>query len=172
MQVLREKFFPFIDRLSWGAGVAAAGAIFVMMVIVAYEVVVRYLLHRPTIWTVEIAAYLLIFSSLLAATYTLWQRGHVSVELLYRRLPPKARLVLSLVNSFLALIFTAVFVWQGWLMTLKSWTAGWEHWGMLGVPLWTTEILVPISGVLLGLQLWRQLFDFYLELREGKEGGS
>lgn len=163
-----QRVGSLIDRTSWAAGAIASVGIFVLVLVVVYEVIVRYFLNRPTSWSAEVAGYLLIFCSLLAVTYTLWQGHHVRIELVYRRLPRRLRLIFDRITYFFLVIAIGVLVWRGWLETMSAREVGRRHWGMLRVPEWWTLILVPVFGFFLWLQLCRK---FFVPGSPGEAGG-
>ncbi len=142
----------------------AAATIFTMALITSWEVVMRYFLNRPTIWVTETSGYLLILATMFGAVYTLYWRGHINIVLIYRRFPPRTQSALAVATGVLMLLFVATLVWQGWDMTATAYRQGGKHIGDMFVPQWVTFQIIPLGGVLLGLELLRQLYENLMSL--------
>jgi TRAP-type C4-dicarboxylate transport system permease small subunit len=56
-----------------------------------YEVVMRYFLHRPPIWGMEVVEYMLFLIAFLGTTWVLRNKSHISVTILVERLTPRAQ---------------------------------------------------------------------------------
>ena len=119
----------------------------VMMFVVSYEVVMRYIFNRPTIWALEVNQSLLCIYAALAGGYTLLRRGHVNVEIVYSRFGMRTRTVIDILTSFLFFGFIIVLLWQTWDMAFDSLMLG-----ELSDP-WS---LLPPRLSLPWLQRWRR----------------
>ena len=75
------------------------------MLAVTYEVAMRYIFNRPTTWSMEINQFLFCAIVALGGAYTLSKEGHVSVDILYNHLKPRAKAIASMVTSLLLFAF-------------------------------------------------------------------
>jgi len=90
-----------------------------MAVISVYEVIMRYLFNRPTIWVWDINLHLFAMIVVFGAGNTLRKGGHVVMDVLISHLSRKTRLILN-VFAYVFFIFavgvmawqTAVFAWR------------------------------------------------------------
>ena len=80
-----------IERLSGGFGIVAAAIVAPLVIATVYEVFARYLFNAPTIWAYEIAYMAMGTNFLLGAAYTLRERGHIRIDLVYARFSPRVR---------------------------------------------------------------------------------
>ena len=87
---------------------------------------VRYVLHAPTIWQVEIAVYLLIAATFLGAPYGLKQNAHINIDILVVFLPERVRNWLDIVTSFVAMLFCVFLAWRGCVMWWEAFEGGWK----------------------------------------------
>jgi TRAP-type C4-dicarboxylate transport system permease small subunit len=130
------------------------GAVLVVMMAAAvlnvlWQVATRFLLGDPSTVTQELARYLLIWLSILGASYVVGQRGHLALELLLEKLSGRGRrtvqfLILGCVAAFALFVFVvggARFVYIQAILGQTSPTLGW--------PLWTVYTVLPISGLLM-----------------------
>lgn len=138
--------------------------VILIMLFTAYEVSIREIFGKPTIWTNEITSYMLVWFGMLSIIYAYTQKAHVSVDLVYRKLNAGIQKMLDLINEILTFIF-AVFVL---IYGLKYWwlgySRGWRHFGMLDIPMSYTRIALPIAGFLLGFFV---LLSIYEKIRKG-----
>lgn len=133
--------------------------IFILSVIIFYEVVVRYLFVKPTIWTTEISQYFLAALCFLGASYALKHKGHIMVDLFVSRLSSRTRNIFDAIVGLAALLFCAVLGWQGYLLWYEALTLQFTSETILTVPLWIVYIVFPIGMFLLCLQYVTEIID-------------
>ena len=165
------RIFLWIDRVCQGGGVAAALALFVLSLITFYEVLMRYVFNRPTIWVHEVGGYLLVVIGMLGTAYTMLHERHVRVDLVLLRLPRRTQAWLNLVTYSLALVlFFALLTYFGWTMFMEAVrTDSRSTFGMLEWPYAWTYWLVPAGGLLMCLQLLSRMYRTVNWLRHRDE---
>lgn len=152
MKVIK-KITNILDAISKGAGIFAAMLVFPITCIAGYEVFMRYLLDKPTIWAWDMNIQLFAALIMLGGAYTLREGGHVSVDVLVARLSVKKRAIINMIASPIFFIGIIILLW-------KSGVAGWESFGrseelptVWGPPLWTIKMWVPVGALLMLLQV-------------------
>ncbi len=93
-----KKIVQAIDTISEWAGRIAQVLSVVLVVLVTFQVVMRYVFTAPQLWAFDLA---LIFGAVLysfALGYTQLYKGHVAVELIYARLPSRVRGLISVLG--------------------------------------------------------------------------
>lgn len=84
----------------------------VLFGVLIWQVVTRYLLNDPSIWTEECARYLYVGVVFFGAAAAVRDRAHIGMPFIVDRLPIRARLAVGLVTQGLALLFcVAIVVW-------------------------------------------------------------
>lgn len=146
-----------LDRFSNGVGMVCAAGILVMMLIISYEVGVRYLFNAPTFWVTEYSLYLFIGTSFLAAAYVHLQDAHIRVEILIDRLKPGLRHKYLQVSAWVGLFYLTVATWQMFLFIISEYRGGARAWGLLVTPLWIVETPVAIGLGLFTLAVFSEL---------------
>ena len=84
-----------------------------MFLCVLLQVVFRYFLNSPLVWSDELARYLFVWCALLGWIIAARRRTHLSVGMLAGRLPPRGRAVMHLFGALAAVAFAGVLVWYG-----------------------------------------------------------
>lgn len=142
-----------IDMLSLvGALIGGAFALLTALM-VSYEVFSRAVFNAPTAFATEFSTYLLLGIAFLGAAYGVRESGHVQMDVLVNQLSKKWRLLLDAFASLLALAFACVFAWQGWGLAIDSYQSSSLSPTVLQVPLFLPQLMLPIGGALLVLQL-------------------
>lgn len=72
-----------IDALSRACGALAAVLVVALIVLMLYDVMMRYVFNAPTLWGFEVNTFLMGASFILSVAYALSCDAHVRVDLLY-----------------------------------------------------------------------------------------
>lgn len=146
-----------ILRVVEKAGVAIAGILmFMIMLVVVTDVVMRYFFNSPLSWSYElISLYLMVGCFFFALSDTLAANAHVSVDILHLYMPERLRHAAEFVGYFLATpVFAAIF----YMSVINTWDAyqgGDVLAGHIPWPTWLAAICVPIG---VGVMVLRMAF--------------
>lgn len=113
MQKVIQAIISGMKRLTWFSEILAELGLLGLLLMVFYEVVARYLLNRPTVFSVEISEYLLVLVTFLSAGWVLREDRHVRMLALVSVLPERPRLLLDISTSLLVMILCGVLMWKG-----------------------------------------------------------
>ncbi|HBY56528.1 MAG TPA: TRAP transporter small permease [Candidatus Atribacteria bacterium] len=94
--------------------------IFIMGILILFEVISRYVFKSPTVWSQEISIYLFIWSMFAGAAYTLQKGKHVHIDLFINKLSKHVQSRLRLITSIMALWYTIIVCKQGYKMVVTS----------------------------------------------------
>ena len=125
-------------------------------VIITFEVVMRFVFSKPTMWATELSSLLTIIASFLLFAYTLQEKGHTRVDFITAMLSRKSVYFLELFTTLLGLVYCGILVWYGTKMIQSSLVME-EVSQTLQIPLWIPQMFVPIGGGLMFLQLLKFL---------------
>lgn len=152
----------------------SAWLFFAIGCIILYEVIARYVFVKPTIWVEEISRFLQIWATYLAAAFVLKNRHLIAIRVIQDRMPGWLQRVSEIFSLAVIGIFSAVAVWHGTTTVMESIRIGRASSTMLSVPLWFTEIAIPIGFSLLLLQVLAQLTELFSADKEvtTTEGGK
>ena len=147
-----KSFFRIVEAVSDWSGKIFSFIALVVMVVIGYEVVARYIFNAPTIWATETMTYLCGAYYIMGGAYTLHLRGHVNVDAIYGIFSPRTRAILDMVTFPIFFIFTGALLWTSadfsWSSIGLRETTG----TVANLPVYPFKIMLPIATFLLILQ--------------------
>ena len=151
--VALQKILWIIDSISEWSGRIFMWLIVPLTLLVVYEVIWRYAFRSPHIWAPEVTLFLYGPHFMLMAAYTLLHHGHVRIDIIYGKFPPRVRGVLD-ICTYLVFFFPFCFfiMQQGWLYAATSWAQN-ETSGSAALPVVPyVKMVIPITAAMLLLQ--------------------
>ncbi|WP_109831255.1 TRAP transporter small permease [Reichenbachiella versicolor] len=121
----------------------------IMVLNVLWQVASRYLLSNPSIFTDELARYLLVWIGLLGAAYASGKQAHVAIEILKQKLNNEQQAIQNKIIHVIILIFSILaFIVGGTRMVLVSFDLG-QTSSAMHLPIGYVYLALPISGFLI-----------------------
>lgn len=124
-----------------------------LVLVIAYEVVMRYLFNAPTIWVFEATTLIYGTHFMIGIAYTHKHDGHVAIDVFEARLPVRARTILRLIVN-LVLFLPTIGMLSAWSVIYAS--DSWQNWERASTswapPLYPFKTLMAIGFILLLLQ--------------------
>jgi len=155
-----------IDAVNERIGRAVLWLVLAVTLISAANALMRYGFGMSSNAWLEIQWYLFGAIFLLAAGYTLKHNGHVRVDVLYGRWPPRARAWIDLLGAALFLLpLCVLMVWLSWHGFIESFQRGELSSDAGGLIRWPVRLLIPLGFALLGLQGVSELIKRVASLR-------
>lgn len=170
MKILR-KLASITDNTNYLLAILAGVILVSLMLVVTYDIAVRYFLGRPLIWTVEITGYALLYVTFLAAAWLLSKDGHVRMDLLINRLNPGAQAMLNTITSVIGAIICLIIAWFGVKVTWGTFQMGYLMSSELRPPQFLILLIIPVGSFLLFIQFLRRSYGYLISWRalSGKE---
>ena len=128
-------FDAAVRRCVGAANTIGLVALVAMTLVTVVDVAGRYLLNRPLPGALELIELLMVFLVFGSFAFTEWQSGHVDVDVLVNRFPPRARAVCEGAAALLSAAFWGAIAWRTWVRALDIRGAG-ETSTNLGLPIW------------------------------------
>lgn len=162
MPRLAVTFVRSVDRLNYGVGRFAMYLLFVLMAVLLWSSVSKAL-FTPSLWTLEMAQFVMVAYYILGGPYAMQMEAHVRMDLFYAKQSPVRRAWWDGFTVFAVLFYLAVMVWGaaeslGYSFGLK-WVDGWPQIGRLERSptawrpyLWPIKLVMLVGFVLMFLQ--------------------
>lgn len=171
-------FVRFVDRLTDRLGRFVSWLVLLMVLIGAYNAIVRYLgrftgTNLSSNLYLELQWYLFSLIFLLGAGYALKENAHVRVDVIYGRLGRRARAWINVIGSVFMLIPFCVFVlWVSWPAIRNSWAIREVSPDPGGLPRYPLKTVIIVCFVLLLAQGTAELLKELRFLWSGKDDAA
>ncbi|MFY0598336.1 MAG: TRAP transporter small permease [Cyclobacteriaceae bacterium] len=121
----------------------------IMVLNVLWQVASRYLLGSPSLFTDELAGFLLIWLGLLGAAYAAGQKAHLAIDILLNKIEGRYKSYLNLFISLLTILFAATVMVIGGMRLVFITLSLEQLSATLRVPLGYVYLVIPITGLLI-----------------------
>lgn len=143
-----SKLCRFYARLCFGlCQIALTG----MLLIVVFEVFMRYVFNSPTQSSLEITEYLLVSIGILPLGVILSHDRHVNVDTLTSRLPIGMQRNLKALCYLITAVFAFVVFYFGALMAIDAFVNDSRSSSLMAFPLGIAYGIIPVGFLALGL---------------------
>jgi len=143
-----------VEKISGSVGLLAAWVVAPLILATVYEVFSRYLFNAPTIWAFELAYMAMGTNFLLGAAFTLREKGHIRIDLIYTRLSRRSRALIDIAGYLF--LFLPVAFWLTWglwkyayFALLSGETSGQSAWNPV---IWPFRMVFFMGFLVLALQ--------------------
>lgn len=147
-------FDRIIDFMALLAGILLVVAV----LIVCWEIGMRYFVHKPLVWMVEVCEYILFSIAFLGAPWLLKKGGHVSVDIVTEFMGSKNRMRMRLLSLSSGILISAVITWFSFITALENYRTGVLVTKTLSVPKHYFFFLICLGYLCLLLEFTRQFF--------------
>ncbi len=136
------------DRLITGLATFAGLTIATVCLLIAYDVIARNLGLQPPASTVALTEYAMLYFTMAAAPYLVRMKGHIVVEIVYRRISPTARRCLDKIILILCMLASLIIAALALILLVEALQRGEIEVRSLDVPRWM--LFAPlVAGFLL-----------------------
>lgn len=118
-----------LDRVAVFLGRVTMMLVVLLTSVMIYEVVLRYVFERPTLWANELSLWLAGFVFLLAGLYAMQQRSHIRIFLLYDAVPRWCQRLFDCISTVCIIIFAFAVVFGSYKQIFASKFYRWETFG-------------------------------------------
>lgn len=136
----------------------------IMVILVCWQVITRYLLKNPSSWSEELVSFLFAWMTLLGASIVVGERKHMNVPILYEKLGGNKEKLLIIFSELIIIVISGFIMVNGGIaitkLSLATLTAS------LKIPLGIFYIVIPLCGVLNIIYSILNIYDICLEREE------
>lgn len=141
-----------------------------LIIVVIYEVFMRYAFNAPTVWGFEATTLIYGTHFALGFGYTLKYNGHVSIDIFESRLPTRPRTILRIIVNLLLFFPTmGLLAIAGIRYAATSWSNAELASTSWAPPLYPFKTIMAIGFVLLFLQGVAKLIEDFRSLAESSQ---
>jgi TRAP-type mannitol/chloroaromatic compound transport system permease small subunit len=138
-----------IDRIGRVTGWCS----FAIVVVMAYNVLLRYLFHTGSVAMQELEWHLMAPICMLGLSYAILKDGHVQVDILFGRFPKRVQRVIQFLSTVLVVIVIGILLKLSIPYVLQSYSIGEQSPDPGGLThRWIVKSMLPIGFALLLIQ--------------------
>jgi len=145
LSTLRNVLNKIAAPAAYGLAGAGVLCLVAMMVIVTFDVILRYFFNDPTVWAGEVASFLTIAVVFLGLAQNMRLGDHIRIDVFTNLLSARTRLFLDVIAHAIAIVFTVVLFLGCWTRFDNFWVRQTVSDSPLMIPLW-----LPMLPVLAG----------------------
>ena len=120
-----------------------------IVVDVSWQVFTRFILQDPSSFTEELAGFLLIWIGLLGASYAVYTKAHLGIDIIGRKLNSDSRRNLDVVIYTIVILFSLfILVIGGWRLVNITFTLN-QISPAMGLPMGYVYLVLPLTGLLI-----------------------
>jgi TRAP-type mannitol/chloroaromatic compound transport system permease small subunit len=162
LEALAARIDTAIDVI----GRITAWSTFTLVLVMATNVLLRYLFSTGSVWAQELEWHLMAPICLFGMSYALRHGEHVRVDVVYGGFSPRTRRIVDLVAAILAIIVSVLVIRLSWNYVGQSWAIGEASANPGGIPYrYLLKALIPIGFVLLAVQSVAEAARAFIALR-------
>jgi TRAP-type mannitol/chloroaromatic compound transport system permease small subunit len=167
MNAALQSLAARIDTIVDVTGRITAWSTFTLVVVMAANVLLRYLFATGSVWSQELEWHLMVPICLFGMSYALRHGEHVRVDVLYGGFTERAKHAVNLVAAVAAILISIAIIYLSWFYVGQSWAIGEESANPGGIPYrYVLKALIPIGFALFALQSLAEAARCLIALRK------
>mgnify|MGYP003379204499 CR=1 FL=1 len=103
-----KKYTKFLDGLESVEKVFLVVTAAIMVIVIAYQVVLRYVFHASNAWSEELARYLFIYDVFIGSAIALRKNSHLQVDVFLNLMKERTKYIYTIIVTILGILFLAV----------------------------------------------------------------
>lgn len=152
-----RRTFAVIDKITEWSGIGISYFIYIIVIMLIYEVTMRYFFNLPTNWAHETSKLMFGAISVLMGAYCLLHNQHIRIDIVYGRFSPRKRAAIDLFTMLLIFFFASLLVIHGMPFAIKSFVLKETPIMAFKPPYWPVKACIPLAGLMVlvqGLAQW------------------
>ncbi len=147
------KIADRIDRFTDLVGAAFAWTTFLLVVVMATNVLLRYLFSLGSVWAQELEWHLLAPICLIGMAYALRHGEHVRVDIFFAKYTDRLKAWIELVGSAAFVLVSALIIYLSWFYVMQSWRVDEGSANPGGIPMrYLLKAFIPLGFAMFLLQ--------------------
>jgi TRAP-type mannitol/chloroaromatic compound transport system permease small subunit len=158
-----------IDTFTDVVGRIAAWATFALVLVMAGNVLLRYVFATGSVWAQELEWHLMAPICLFGMSYALRHGEHVKVDVLYGGFKPRTKHFIDLIAALLAVIVSVLIISLSWRYVGQSWAIGEGSANPGGIPYrYLLKALIPLGFAIFAIQCVAEVLHSFIAWRQAR----
>ena len=143
-----------------------AAAMAMLVIVVAWQVITRFILNNPSSWTEELAIYMMIWVGLLGAAVALHRKAHLGIDYFVGKLNIKIRSYVELFVYLSIAVFAILVLFVGGSNIVLFYLSEPQLSPALGINAAYVYLAIPISGFFIAFYSIEFFIGTLLDIRK------
>lgn len=100
-----RAYSKFLDKLETLEKIFLSITVAAMIIVMVYQVVLRYCFSSANSWSEELARYLFIYDVMIAAAIATRRNSHLQIDFLINLLKPRVKSIFTIFATFVGIVF-------------------------------------------------------------------
>lgn len=161
-----KAYSKFLNVIEKAERAVLALSMAAMVVLMLYQVILRYVFSASNSWSEELVRYLFILDVMLAASIAVRRNSHLQIDVLINCFSPKLKRIFTIAATLAGIVFLALLFWYSLDLCM---TATSNISPGLGIPMSIPYACVPLGAVLMILTSIEVVLKTVEELRHEEE---
>jgi TRAP-type mannitol/chloroaromatic compound transport system permease small subunit len=146
-------YVRYVDAVNRVVGYVVMYLALVMMGLLLFASITRYVLNVPFVWIIEMAQFLMAAYYILGGGYSMQLDAHVRMDVFYERWKPRTRVLMDTVTVFFLVYYLAYMVRGGYASSMYSLKYNQTNYSAWGPPMAPIKIIMTVGIALMLLQV-------------------
>jgi TRAP-type mannitol/chloroaromatic compound transport system permease small subunit len=151
-------YVRYVDAVNRAVGSVVMYLALVMMALLLFGSLTRYVFNVPFVWIIEMAQFMMAAYYILGGGYSMQLDAHVRMDVLYERWRPRTRAFVDSITAFFLVFYLAIMVYGGFSSSAYSLKYNQTNYSAWAPPMAPIKIIMTVGIALMLLQAIAILF--------------
>jgi len=153
-----RAYVRWVDALNRAVGSVVMYLTLVMMALLLFGSLTRYVFNVPFVWIIEMAQFMMAAYYILGGGYSMQLDAHVRMDVLYERWRPRTQAFTDSITAFFLVFYLAIMLYGGWSSSAYSLKYNQTNYSAWGPPMAPIKIIMTVGIALMLLQAISMFF--------------
>ena len=153
-----KAYVRYVDALNRAVGSVVMYLALVMMALLLFGSLTRYVFNVPFVWIIELAQFMMAAYYILGGGYSMQLDAHVRMDVLYERWRPRTRAFVDSITAFFMVFYLGIMVYGGWSSSAYSLKYNQTNYSAWAPPMAPIKIIMTVGIALMLLQAISMFF--------------
>ena len=153
-----KAYVRYVDAVNRVLGYFVMYLTLVIMGVLLFASVTRYVFNVPFVWIIELAQFLMAAYYILGGGYSMQLDAHVRMDVLYERWRPKTRAFMDSLTAFFLIFYLVIMIRGGFASSAYSLKYNQTNYSAWAPPMAPIKIIMTVGIALMLLQAISILF--------------
>ena len=147
-----KKLVSAIDWVSIWTGKTFSTLMLLVVFVIIYEIIARYVFHAPTQWGTETMIIGCALTYVMGGSWAIQNQNHIKMELFYGKLSSRGKAIIDIITYFFFVLYIGLFLWASAKYSWQSFQLRETSASAWDPPVYPIKIALTLGALLVLLQ--------------------